>query len=101
MFARIDNGKVVEVGQPPDIVLTPDHDYDMRLHPDGTPFNLAAWETLGWVEVAETAPPTVGPTETVRRTAEMVDGVPTLVWVVIQRPDDLSRPPQTRGAGGD
>lgn len=73
MWAHIAAGVITAWGDLPVLWWDGSRQWDLR-----DPANIAA---AGWVEVAETARPADTPTTTTVETVELVDGIPTQVWM--------------------
>lgn len=73
MYAKILDGEIIDTGYPPRIERTPERDWDLR--------DPATREARGWFEVLETERPADTDTGTYISDIQMVDGIPTRVWI--------------------
>lgn len=73
MYAKILDGEIVELGYPPRIERTPEQDWDLR--------DPATREARGWFEVLETERPADTYSGTHISDIQMVDSIPTRVWI--------------------
>ena len=73
MYAKILNGEIIDTGYPPRIERTPERDWDLR--------DPATREARGWFEVLETERPADTDFGTHISDIQMVDGIPTRVWI--------------------
>lgn len=72
-YAHIINNEIVAIGSYPEIERTPERDWDLR--------DPATRTARGWIEVVETPRPADTDTGTYDSDVQLVEGIPTRVWV--------------------